>query len=66
MHPTLMNNYPHKRGLIQEGVMDFETGWQIPILMLRWRYRICLSCEKQFDIEKEGKFYKCGECYETN
>lgn len=57
-----MEKYLHDGELIQEGVMDFESGWEEPVLLLRWRFRVCSACTKQFDITKEGRFYECGEC----
>jgi len=31
-------------------------------ILLRWRHRLCVSCNVSFDIEKEGRFYRCGDC----
>lgn len=57
-----MDKFPHDGELIQEDVMDKERGWGVPVLLLRWRYRICSECKNKFDIAEQGRFYKCGEC----
>jgi len=57
-----MDDFPHDGDLIQDIKMDYDTAWDIPILLLRWQNRICKKCNKDFDITQEGRFYKCGEC----
>ena len=57
-----MDNYTHNGTLIlnNEDVKNEENGWNIPVLLFRWK--ICKNCNKEFDIAKEGKFYECGRC----
>ena len=31
-------------------------------LILRWRKRTCETCQKEFDITKQGLFYNCKRC----
>jgi hypothetical protein len=31
--------------------------------ILRWRFRVCRICKKDFDIEEKGFGYNCG-CFE--
>jgi len=57
-----MDEFPNDGELIQVTRMDFEQAWKIPILLLRWQNRVCKGCNRNFDILKEGRFYKCGEC----
>jgi len=59
-----MDNYTHDGTLIlnNEDVKNEENGWNIPVLLFRWKLRICKNCNKEFDIAREGKFYECGRC----
>tara|TARA_R110001592_G_scaffold32099_1_gene112525 strand:+ start:6721 stop:6942 length:222 start_codon:yes stop_codon:yes gene_type:complete len=31
-------------------------------LVLRWRIRVCESCQESFDIANQGLFYECKRC----
>ena len=31
-------------------------------LILRWKVRVCESCQSSFDITNEGLFYNCRRC----
>lgn len=42
--------------------ITFAEAQQQPLVILRWRFRKCSSCEESFDIHHEGRFYKCGGC----
>ncbi len=57
---------PFENGLLQndesislESAKDFNS-----LIMLRWRYRQCVSCDESFDITSQGFLYKCGGCIE--
>ena len=56
--------YPFHNGLIQnsesislKAAKDYNS-----LIVLRWRHRECISCDKSFDITSEGLLYKCGGC----
>jgi|APSaa5957512576_1039674.scaffolds.fasta_scaffold304097_1 hypothetical protein len=59
-----MDNYTHDGSLIlnDNDCKSVEKAWTIPILLFRWKLRICKMCDKEFDIGIEGKFYECGRC----
>jgi len=42
--------------------ITFAEAQQHPLVILRWRFRNCSSCDESFDIHQEGRFYKCGGC----
>jgi len=42
--------------------ISFTKAKETPLVILRWRFRKCSSCEKSFDIHYEGRFYQCGSC----
>tara|TARA_Y100000996_G_scaffold392411_1_gene355160 strand:- start:2476 stop:2724 length:249 start_codon:yes stop_codon:yes gene_type:complete len=57
---------PFENGLLQnnesislESAKDYNS-----LLLLRWRYRQCVSCDQSFDITSQGFLYKCGGCIE--
>lgn len=39
-----------------------HEGRSPPLILFRWRFRVCSSCSRSFDIEREGRFYTCGDC----
>ena len=61
--PIEMSQFSHNGSLIlNQEHKTIDEAWEIPILLLRWKLRTCLKCDKSFDIGEEGKFYKCGAC----
>lgn len=48
--------------LQNENAMDFHQALEKPLIILRWRNRICQTCSEPFDIEREGRLYQCGRC----
>ncbi len=42
--------------------ISFAEAKQTPLVILRWRFRQCSSCQESFDIHYEGRFYQCGSC----
>tara|TARA_R110000824_G_scaffold32150_3_gene103942 strand:- start:292 stop:474 length:183 start_codon:yes stop_codon:yes gene_type:complete len=59
-----MDNYTHDGSLIlnDNDWKSEKNAWNLPILLFRWKLRICKKCDKEFDIGIEGKFYECGGC----
>ncbi len=54
---------PFRNDLIQNTApMAFSQSLENPLIILRWRNRVCDSCSTSFDIHAEGRFYKCGGC----
>ncbi len=59
-----MDDYAHDGSLIIniDDAKNELSAWSIPVLLFRWKLRICKQCNKKFDIMEEGKFYECGRC----
>ena len=54
---------PFFNDLIQnENPISYSNSLKTPLVILRWRHRVCNSCSISFDIDREGKFYHCGGC----
>lgn len=50
-------------GLLQnDNPMEFNQALEKPLVILRWRHRVCQTCSESFDISREGRFYRCGRC----
>lgn len=54
--------FPVDGGLVQNKELAIKEIQSERAIIFRWRYRVCSSCSKTFDIESEGMFYKCEEC----
>jgi hypothetical protein len=33
-----------------------------PLILFRWKHRVCDLCTNPFDITHDGIFYRCGGC----
>jgi ribosomal protein S27AE len=54
---------PFFNNLIQnQDPMNYSESLQKPLVILRWRNRVCQTCSESFDISHEGRFYRCGRC----
>ena len=54
---------PFHNDLIQNHEpVSFSQSLEKPLVILRWRFRICETCSEPFDIHTEGRFYQCGRC----
>ena len=47
-----MDNYTHDGSLIlnDNDWKSEKNAWNLPILLFRWKLRICKKCDKEFDI----------------
>jgi hypothetical protein len=58
------NKYRLQDGLIQNSksinITDAKKSHKE--FILRWRHRICMTCQETFDICDTGLFYKCKRC----
>ena len=54
--------FPVEGGLVQNEALAIKEVQSERAIIFRWRFRVCNSCSKTFDIETEGMFYKCEEC----
>ena len=54
--------FPVDGGLVQIEALAIKEIQSERAIIFRWRYRVCSSCSKTFDIEAAGMFYKCEEC----
>jgi hypothetical protein len=58
-----VNNLILRGGLIQnKDPMTLLKAREAVGYALRWRHRLCKTCENEFDISHTGYLYSCGKC----
>jgi len=66
---TKVRNEINATGFVFDGeVLDNPTpitsieAQQTPLILFRWKNRVCDICTNAFDISQQGIFYRCGGC----
>lgn len=58
-----VNNLSLRNGLIQnQEAMSKDMARKVVCYALRWRHRVCETCDDEFDISQAGYLYSCGAC----